>query len=174
MELLLADCYVRRDQVALIAFRGSNAELLLPPTRSLARAKRALAGLPGGGGTPLAAGIDSAFVLAEGLQRKGLTPTVVLLTDGRGNVARDGQGGRERAEADAINAARNFKMRRLPALLLDISPARGPSAEKIAGEMGARYVPLPRADATDISRIVRAGTTPSNRGEASAKIDNRN
>ena len=40
VELLLADCYVRRDRVALIAFRGNGAELLLPPTRSLVRAKR--------------------------------------------------------------------------------------------------------------------------------------
>ena len=47
VELLLADCYVRRDRVALIAFRGTDAELLLPPTRSLARARRSLAGLPG-------------------------------------------------------------------------------------------------------------------------------
>jgi magnesium chelatase subunit D len=54
VELLLADCYVRRDRVAMIAFRGPGAELLLPPTRSLVRAKRSLAGLPGGGGTPLA------------------------------------------------------------------------------------------------------------------------
>ena len=61
VELLLADCYVRRDQVALLAFRGKEAELLLPPTRSLVRAKRSLAGLPGGGGTPLAAGIDAAW-----------------------------------------------------------------------------------------------------------------
>ena len=48
VELLLAECYVRRDQVAVIAFRGRGAELLLPPTRSLVRAKRALAGLPDG------------------------------------------------------------------------------------------------------------------------------
>ena len=53
IELLLADCYVRRDEVALIAFRGRTAELILPPTRSLTRAKRSLAALPGGGGTPL-------------------------------------------------------------------------------------------------------------------------
>ncbi|MBX3637802.1 MAG: VWA domain-containing protein, partial [Rubrivivax sp.] len=46
VELLLAECYVRRDQVAVLAFRGRGAELLLPPTRSLVRAKRALAGLP--------------------------------------------------------------------------------------------------------------------------------
>ena len=76
VELLLADCYIRRDQVALIAFRGSAAELLLPPTRSLARAKRSLAGLPGGGGTPLAAGLDAAFALSDSIRRKGQTPTV--------------------------------------------------------------------------------------------------
>jgi magnesium chelatase subunit D len=54
VELLLADCYVRRDRVALIAFRRKSAELLLPPTRSLVRAKRSLAALAAGGGTPLA------------------------------------------------------------------------------------------------------------------------
>jgi hypothetical protein len=52
VELLLAECYVRRDRVALVAFHGQHAELVLPPTRSLVRARRSLAGLPGGGGTP--------------------------------------------------------------------------------------------------------------------------
>ncbi len=60
VELLLAECYVRRDRVAPIAFRRQRAELLLPPTRSLARARRNLAGLPGGDATPLAAGIEAA------------------------------------------------------------------------------------------------------------------
>ena len=81
---------MRRDQVALIAFRGRGAELLLPPTRSLVRAKRSLAGLPGGGGTPLAAGIDAALALADAGAPRGGTPVVVLLTDGRANIARDG------------------------------------------------------------------------------------
>ena len=66
------------------------------------RAKRSLAGIPGGGGTPLAAGIDAALALAEPIRRKGETPILILLTDGRANVARDGSGGRERAESDAL------------------------------------------------------------------------
>ncbi|MFZ4758984.1 MAG: magnesium chelatase subunit D, partial [Burkholderiaceae bacterium] len=96
VELLLADCYVRRDRVSVLAFRARGAEVLLPPTRSLVRAKRSLAGLPGGGGTPLAAGIDAAAELAAGVARRGGSPVIVLLTDGRANVARDGTGGRAR------------------------------------------------------------------------------
>ena len=92
VETILAECYVRRDKVALVAFRGKKAELLLPPTRSLERAKRALAGLPGGGGTPLASGLDEAFALAVQVRRAGGNPIVILLTDGRGNVTRDGEG----------------------------------------------------------------------------------
>ncbi|WP_291860942.1 magnesium chelatase subunit D [Bradyrhizobium sp.] len=156
VELLLADCYVRRDQVALIAFRGSIAELLLPPTRSLARAKRSLAGLPGGGGTPLAAGLDAAFALADLTRRKGQTPTVVLLTDGRANIARDGAQGRPRAEEDAMSAARQLRAAGVTSVLVDTSPRPGPLAERFAREMGARYLPLPHADATALSKAVLA------------------
>ncbi len=72
VEIILSECYVRRDSVALIAFRGTTADTLLPPTRSLTRAQRSLAGLPGGGGTPLATAIDSAVQLAAAQKQKAL------------------------------------------------------------------------------------------------------
>lgn len=156
VELVLAECYVRRDEVALVAFRGTGAEVLLPPTRSLARAKRMLAGLPGGGGTPLAAGLDAARALAESIRRGGDRPVLVVLTDGRANVARDGSGGRPRAEEDAWLAARAVRAAGVAGMVIDTSPRPHPLAERLATEMAARYVPLPHADAGAVSRIVSA------------------
>ena len=156
VELLLADCYVRRDKVAVLAFRGRSAELLLPPTRSLVRAKRALAGLPGGGGTPLAAALDAVNNLADAARRRGDTPVVVLLTDGRANVALDGTGGRARAESDAMDAARRLRMAGAAVLLIDTSALPSPQAAKLAQAMQATYLPLPQAGAQAVSRVVRA------------------
>ncbi|MGA2128231.1 MAG: VWA domain-containing protein, partial [Xanthobacteraceae bacterium] len=164
VELLLADCYVRRDRVALIAFRGRGAEILLPPTRSLVRAKRSLASLPGGGGTPLAAGIDAAATLAQSLLRAGQTPIVVLLTDGRANIARDGEPGRARAEADALAATRTLRAAAITTLLIDTSPRPQAAAERLAAGMGARYLPLPYADAAAMSALIRtAADAPGSR-----------
>lgn len=158
VELLLADCYVRRDQVAMVSFRGTIAEILLPPTRSLARAKRSLAGLPGGGGTPLAAGLDTAFLMADSVKRKGQTPTVIVLTDGRANIARDGSPGRPQAEEDAKASARQFRAVGINSVVIDMSPRPGPQAEAFAKEMDARYLPLPHADATVLAQAVTAAT----------------
>jgi len=156
VELLLADCYVRRDRVALVAFRGRGAEVLLPPTRSLVRAKRSLADLPGGGGTPLAGGIDAATALADAVRRRGGTPVVVLLTDGRANIARDGGAGRPRAEEDAVAAARCVRGEGFAALLVDTSPQPQAFARRLASEMDATYLPLPHADAATLSRAVQS------------------
>lgn len=156
VELLLAECYVRRDQVALLAFRGSGVELLLPPTRSLARAKRCLADLPGGGGTPLASAIAAGAALAEGVRRKAQTPTLVLLTDGSANITRDGQGDRARAEHEALAAARIVRAASLAAVLVDTSQIPRPFARSLAEALAARYLPLPRADAATLSRAVRS------------------
>jgi magnesium chelatase subunit D len=154
VELLLAECYVRRDEVAVVSFRGSGAELLLPPTRSLVRAKRCLAGLPGGGGTPLAAGLDATALLAGQVKRQGATPLVVVLTDGRANVARSGQGGRAQAQADALAASRRLRLLGVQVLLVDTSVRAEPAALALAVAMGARYLPLPLADAQSMARAV--------------------
>jgi magnesium chelatase subunit D len=158
VELLLADCYVRRDQVAVIGFRGKLAEVLLPPTRSLVRAKRSLAGLPGGGGTPLAAAIDAAAALADLARRRGETPTIVMLTDGRANVARDGSPGRERAHANALQAARGLGALGIASLFVDTSPRPSDLAKAIAAGMRAEYIALPFANARSLSAMVRAST----------------
>jgi len=169
VELLLADCYVRRDRVALIAFRGPGAELLLPPTRSLVRAKRGLAQLPGGGGTPLAAAIDSSLTIAEAARRRGETPLVVFLTDGRANVGRDGVGGRTRAREDALQAARSLRVAGFSTLVIDTSPRARPDARELAEAMAARYLPLPQADAETLSRAVRQeGELAAGAGHAAA------
>jgi len=163
VELLLADCYVRRDSVAVIAFRGTQAQLLLPPTRSLVRAKRSLAGLPGGGGTPLAAGLEAASDLAAAVMRRGATPVIVVLTDGRANVSRDGRPGRAQAGADALAAAGRMRAQAHASLLLDTSPQPQDSARVLAEAMGARYLALPHAGAAAMSQVVRAASPAPSR-----------
>jgi magnesium chelatase subunit D len=153
VELLLAQSYVRRDEVALIAFRGASAELLLPPTRSLARARRALADLPGGGGTPLAAAIEAATGLAQAVAAKGRTVTTLFLTDGRANVARDPE---LAPMADAEAAARRLRGLNLRTLFIDTSPRPRAEGATLAAAMGATLVPLPRADAAALAAAVRA------------------
>ncbi len=156
VERLLADAYVRRDQVALIAFRGTSAELLVPPTRSLVRARRCLAGLPGGGTTPIAAGLQASLALAEETQRRGRLAVVVVMTDGRANVGRDGQVSRSAAADDALTAARALRERRLPVLFVDTAPRPRPVAAELAKAMGAEYLALPYTDAAGISGRVQA------------------
>jgi len=156
IELLLAHAYARRDHVALIAFRGQSAELLLPPTRSLVQTKRRLAGLPGGGATPLATGLRLAFDVSLKALARGMTPTIALLTDGRGNVALDGSTNRDVAEADSLRLARLISVAAIPALVLDIANRPQPALSRIAKALGAHYLPLPRADAYRLSAVLQS------------------
>lgn len=156
VELLLAQAYAARDHVALIAFRGTDAELLLPPTRSLVQTKRRLASLPGGGGTPLAAGLQQAALLAEQSRAKGLTPTVIVLTDGRANIALDGTADRSTAQADSEKMAALLTTQSTTALVIDMSNRPQAPLRALSAHMNAPYIALPRADATRLTQAVSA------------------
>ena len=143
LEQLLAQCYIRRDEVAMLSMRGSKAELVLPPTRSLVRAKRHLAALPGGGGTPLATGFRAANEMAVVLKRKGLTPIIVILTDGKANVNLKGVGGRAEAHSDALIAAKELRVKSHRVLFVDTSPQPEVLAQELSHIMAAQYLALP-------------------------------
>ena len=156
VELLLADCYARRDQVALIAFRDTQAELLLPPTRSLVRAKKTLAALPGGGATPMASALDLTRDMAERAGKQGTTMQYVILTDGAANVARDGTRSREAGTADALVAARMLAMSPASGLVIDTAQRPQPRARELADTLRGTYLALPQADAQTLNRAIRA------------------
>ncbi len=156
VELMLAQAYVTRSEVALIAFRGESVEMLLPPTRSLTRARRALAELPGGGGTPLAMGLNAAREAAHAVAARGRTPSLVVLTDGRANIDADGQPGRKQAGEDSQAAAKAIARSGLDALVVDISARPGREGPELAAAMAARYLALPRADAKALHKAISA------------------
>ncbi len=155
IELLLSEAYAARTFVALVAFRGASAEMLLPPTRSLARARALLAALPGGGGTPLAAGLDMAQQIADAERHKGRDPLIVLMTDAKANIARDGEPSRVRAGAEANEAAQAMREAGHAAVLVDTSVRPREEAARLAAAMGARYVMLPVLDAHAVRDAVR-------------------
>ncbi len=156
VELMLAEAYVKRSQVALIAFRQSGAEILLPPTRSLTRARRALGALPGGGGTPLAAGLIAAQQLAEASMKRGQTPTIALLTDGKGNVMLDGMANRSLAMEEAKQVARGLAAMALNMIIIDISPRPRAEAAELAETLQGKYLPLPRAHSAALAEAIES------------------
>ena len=156
VEHLLARAYAHRDRVALIGFRGTSAELLLPPNRSLVQAKRRLAALPGGGATPLASGLQSAGVLARRAQAQGMSPTLILLTDGRANIALNGEADRARAHQDAETTADWLRSTQVSGIVLDTAVRPQNRLIKLADRMGAQHLPLPRADSAGLSQAIEA------------------
>jgi magnesium chelatase subunit D len=147
VELLLKQSYARRDSVCIISFKGAQAQLLLPMTRSLVRAKRAMTGLPGGGGTPLALALKMVYEQAMQLQRQGVTPILVVLSDGRANVNLQGLGGRPQAQADAQQWALQWRQTGHRALWIDTSLQPDDQVQTMAQMMGSSYLPMPQVQA---------------------------
>jgi len=94
---LLRESYRKRDKVAFVAFRGRDAQVLLPPTSGVKRAMQCLRELPTGGRTPLPAGLSKGLEILVNEMRKDedIVPIMVLVSDGKGNVPIWGDVGRE-------------------------------------------------------------------------------
>ncbi len=155
IELLLGQAYAARDHVALVSFRGEGAECLLAPTRSLVQTKRKLAALPGGGGTPLAAGMQEALHIAGQARDRGLSPVIVLATDGKANIALDGAADRVQAREDATKMAAHLRRAGYETLVVDMSYRPQPGLRDLAQHLDGHYLPLPRANAERLSGAVQ-------------------
>lgn len=164
---LLQNAYVHRDQIALIAFRGQRAEVLLPPSQSVDRAKRELDVLPTGGGTPLASALHEGIELARQARSRGISQvTFILITDGRANVAlaasRDPHAARpDKAvmEGEVAALAAATAAAGIAAVVVDTQAkylGRG-EAERLAAQLQGRYFYLPNARAEQIVEAALAG-----------------
>jgi magnesium chelatase subunit D len=149
---LLRDAYQRRDKVAVITFRGSGAETLLPPTSSVHVAARRLARFDTGGKTPLAQGLLAArdMVRRERVRDPARRSLLVVLTDGRATGGHDPVG---RAEA----AAAVLVAEGAAAVVVDCetSYVRLGLAEHFARHLGAPTVRLAQLRADGLTGVVR-------------------
>ncbi len=154
VQALLQKAYVHRDRVALLAFRGQGAELLLPPSQSVELARRALDLLPTGGGTPLAAALLAAIDVAHQARSRGIMQTVlVLLTDGRANVGL--RAGREGVAEELQTIGRAVAAAGIQAIVVDTQRSylsRG-EARKLAEWLAGQYVYLPNARGEQIAEL---------------------
>ncbi|MFI6252081.1 putative cobaltochelatase [Streptomyces sp. NPDC051016] len=149
---LLLDAYQRRDKVGLVTFRGSAADVALPPTSSVDAAAARLESLPTGGRTPLAAGLLKAHdvLRVERLRDPARRALVVLVTDGRAT------GGPEPV-ALAGRAARLFAADGVASVVVDCEsgPVRLGLAGQLAGELGGTAVTLDELRADSIAGLVK-------------------
>jgi magnesium chelatase subunit D len=159
---LLRDAYQRRDQVAMVTFRGDDARVLLKPTSSVEVARARLTELPTGGRTPLAAGLRTALSVAAASARSGRhDPLLVVITDARATA---GPEGTDPFRA-AMDAAREVRRAALAAVVIDAEAAgahpagaRLGLARQLATAMGASYVSLEDLTPAGIEDAVRRAT----------------
>ncbi|MFJ8790872.1 putative cobaltochelatase [Streptomyces sp. NPDC102462] len=149
---LLLDAYQRRDKVGLVTFRGSAAEVALPPTSSVDAAAARLESLPTGGRTPLAAGLVKAHEVlrVERLRDPARRALVVVVTDGRATGGPD-------PVALAGRAARLFAAEQIASVVVDCEsgPVRLGLAGRLADELGGTAVTLDALRADAIAGLVR-------------------
>ena len=169
---LLLNAYQRRDRVALISFRGTGAQLLLPPTGSVDLAQICLQEMPTGGRTPLSHGLLKALELveAETMKDRDVLPLLVLLSDGRANFGLPGAGvptgqgtggpgvSRDSPDSPGVQAVASLVYQQhIPSVVIDTESGfiRLGLVRPIAEAMGGNYLQLEDLRPESLAQAVR-------------------
>jgi len=153
---LLTDAYQRRDRVGLVVFQKDRATLVLPPTNSTQLAQRSLVDIPVGGKTPLSAGLSLAHevVKKEQISHSDITPLLIILTDGGGNVSMTKLPPQEEAEKIADQIAKDD----ITSVVINMEAAEFDQglAKALAEHLDAKYYSLEELRAEHLYRTVKS------------------
>lgn len=153
---LLKNAYLDRCRVALVAFHGEQAEVLLPPTRSIELARERLKRLPTGGATPFADGLWRGWQLIRRKRARnpGLRPLLVVISDGEANVPL--QPGRAVMD-ELLELADRIRGEDIPALVIDSRPlpSKNREMERLARTFGTDCRRLGRLRSVQVFDLVR-------------------
>lgn len=158
---LLIEAYQKRDKVALVAFRGVRAEVLLPPTASVELAQRNLEQLPTGGKTPFTSGLLLGYQLlcTERIKDQTSRPLLIIVSDGRANVVATAD---VEADEEVLRTAEQIRGDGIQCIVIDTEtgPVRFHKMQHLATALNAAYHHLEEPDAEALTRLVReAGNT---------------